>query len=176
MNQQRLAILVVRAIPIRMAPALAFHFPELGTGMRDRGRVMADPVMVAVAEALAGKAADMVAAGGRAAWDALVRLVRRRATDSPDAGRALTAAETVPHTAAGDGDVVRALAEALEALADTDAAFDRELRRLWEQAGGIAADRGGVVNQNTGTVYGAVIQTGQIHGDIHLGPPGPPPP
>ncbi|HEX5404842.1 MAG TPA: hypothetical protein VFX16_21345 [Pseudonocardiaceae bacterium] len=132
---------------------------------------MADPIMTAIAVALAGKATEALAVGGRAAWSALVQLVRARVADSPEATEALAAAAS----GADDGAEVPRLARQLEALAGTDPVFSAEIRRLWAQASTAAsADRGGVVNQISGTVHGTVVQAGEIHGGIRFDNPTPP--
>lgn len=130
---------------------------------------MDDPILAAVAAALAGKAAEAVAAGGRAAWSALVRRIREKAADNPDATRALDAAE---HGAGGDA--VAELARHLHGMAVADPTFGAEVRRLWAEASALAADHGSVVNTNSGTVHGVVVQAGEIHGGVHFGttPPG----
>ena len=81
---------------------------------------MPDSLMADVANALASRAADVVFDGGVNAWNALVRLVRRRFASEPDAAAVLDAAQAQPfppHPA-------RALADALEHMAGADGDFD----------------------------------------------------
>jgi hypothetical protein len=118
---------------------------------------MADPIMLTVAAALAGKAAEVVAAGGRTAWSALVR---PKAADDHEAIRIL-AAGSGSTSDAGVGE----LALHLEVLATTDRTFGDELRRLLAAAGAkVSANRSAVVNQNSGTMHSAVVQAGEVQG------------
>jgi hypothetical protein len=127
---------------------------------------MTDPIMISVASALAGKAAEAAADGGKSALAALARLVRSRATSDKTASAALDAA------ASKNPASVDALARALERLAAADPEFRAQLRDLWPQASAeLSASEGGVVNSNTGTVGGHLIQAGDLHADggLHLG-------
>lgn len=129
---------------------------------------MTDAIVMAVAVALAGKAAEAVASGGRAAWLALVRLVRTRLAAHPDAAQVLDAAGTELN----DDDDVSVLARHLQDLCRTDPAFRAELGRLWTEASaGVPADARSVVNQNHGAVYGTLVQSGEIHDGVHVGGP-----
>jgi hypothetical protein len=104
---------------------------------------MVEPVLVAIAAALAGKSVGN-----------LYDLVRGRFAGT---GR-LGALEAVGE-AGVDSPEVGVLAEALaESVAD-DAEFGEELRRVW-------ADRPTVHNEISGDVHGRVIQAGEIHGNI----------
>lgn len=134
---------------------------------------MADPIMMAIATALAEKAADAVAAGVRNSWSALVRLVRERLAVDAESVQALAVVESGVH----GGTEASALARRLGELAATDPGFGAELRRLWTEVdAGVSADRGGVVNQVSGTVHGPVVQAGKIHGGVHFGGFAPPEP
>ncbi len=129
---------------------------------------MADEIMVAVAAALAGKAAEALAEGARGAWDALVRLLRRRLGHDPAASAALAAAEAGQR----DETAVQELAAALERIAAADADFAAQMRSLWPQAQAeLSASGGGVINVSSGTVRGHLIQAGDLHvdGGLHLG-------
>jgi hypothetical protein len=129
---------------------------------------MVDEIMVAVAAALAGKAAEAAAEGARTAWGALVRLVRRRFADDQAAAAALGAAQAAP----ADKPATLDLARALERIAAEDGGFGTELRALWQRASAeLSADAGGVVNISTGTVGGHLVQARDLHieGGLHLG-------
>lgn len=132
---------------------------------------MADAVMMAVAAALAGKAAEAVFEGGRSAWAALVRLVRDRFGQDNAAAAALEAARQQP----ADPQRVRELAAALERVAAVDRSFAAGMRALWPQASAeLSAQEGGTVNVSGGSVGGHLIQARDLHidggldlGDVH---------
>lgn len=128
---------------------------------------MIDPIMVAVATAVATKTAEGLTEAGRAAFGKLVRLVRSRLAAEPDGARALESADRDP---GGEREVER-LAAALSAVAERDPAFAAEVARLWSQArdGVVAATHGGIVNQMSGTVGGAVVQARDVSGGITFG-------
>lgn len=130
---------------------------------------MAEELMLAVASALAGKAAEAAFQGARGAWGALVRLVRERfACDDRDAVAALEAVRERPR----DEAVVRELAAALSRIAGVDTGFAAELRALWPQARvELSATGGGVANSSSGTVGGHLVQARDLHvqGGLHLG-------
>ena len=132
---------------------------------------MPDPILVAIAAALAGKAAGAVAGGGGSALRSLVDLVRRRfAGDAEvldaiesDAPGASDASDTTDERA----DV---LVTALDRAATDDPEFAERLRTLWDQARTeLHADRGGVVNEVSGTVSGHVVQARDVTGGISFG-------
>jgi hypothetical protein len=125
-----------------------------------------DPVMMAVATAVATQAADAAFQGGRTALAKLTQLIRDRFAREPSVMAALTAAAAKP----SDDDRVRALAAAIERAATDDAGFGDQLRSLWgRHREEIVASEGGVINSNTGVVTGHLLQTRDIHGDVHLG-------
>ncbi|MEV4756869.1 hypothetical protein AB0J86_17390 [Micromonospora sp. NPDC049559] len=131
---------------------------------------MTDPVMLAVATAVATKAAEGLTEGGRSALAALVRLVRGRLRDH-DESAVLDSAEAEP----ADDDRVGHLAAALERAASRDPRFADELGRLWRglrETGSTAVD-GGVVNQASGPVSGTVVQARDVQGGIVFGAPAP---
>lgn len=134
---------------------------------------MADPIMMAIATALAEKAADAVAAGVRTSWSALVRLVRHRLAADAESVQALAVVES----GVRGGPETSALAHRLAELAAIDPGFGAELRRLWTEVdASVSADRGGVVNQISGTVRGPVAQVGTIQGGVYFGGFAPPEP
>jgi hypothetical protein len=129
---------------------------------------MADEIMVAVASALAAKAADAVAGAAHEAWVRLVRLVRSRCGGDAPGAPALEAACSRP----GDRDAVHELAVALDRAAAADPEFGVELRALWlEAAPHLSAAGASAVNVVTGTVGGHLIQARDLHvdGGLHLG-------
>lgn len=128
---------------------------------------MIDPIMIAVATALAAKAAEGLSEAGRAAFGKLVRLVRSRLAAEPDGTRALESAERDP----GGEQAVERLAAALAAAAERDPEFATEVARLWSvvRDGVAAATHGGTVNQLSGTVGGAVVQARDVSGGITFG-------
>ncbi|MFY1671317.1 hypothetical protein ACN27G_15315 [Plantactinospora sp. WMMB334] len=155
--------------------------PDTGTdvifkiclGLPVRRWDVTDPVMVAVASALAAKAAEGLSDGGRAAFSALARFVRHRLRGDPDSERALEAARAQPH----DDECVRRLAAVLETAVARDRWFAEELNELWIQlrhrpVAGVDAGNG-MVNRAIGPVSGTLVQARDVQGGIRLGPPGP---
>ena len=134
---------------------------------------MTDQVMLAVASAVAGKAAEAATAGGKTALAALVRLIRNHLHNDSAAARALEP----PPGASVDQRSVQELARALEQAATVDLDFAARVRALWPQAQAeISAHGSGTVNISTGTVGGHLIQARDldVHGGLYLG--GPPAP
>jgi hypothetical protein len=127
-----------------------------------------DPIMLSFASALAGRAADAAAEGGKSAWGVLVRVVRARLGHDKAAAGALEAACAQPDDVA----VVRVLALALERVAAADAGFGARVHELWPSAQAeLSAREGGTVNSNTGTVGGHLLQARDLHveGGLFLG-------
>lgn len=128
--------------------------------------LMTDPIVTAVASALAGKAAEAVASGGRTALASLYQLVRDKFSTRRRAARTLERAVAAP-----EDDNVRALAEELQHLVTGDSAFATRLGELWEQAKDEQqhAETGGVINEIGGTVAGNSVQARDIQGDVRFG-------
>jgi len=127
---------------------------------------MADPMMIAIAAAVAGKVTESLTAGAKAALGGLVKLIRQRFGTDDAAQAALADAERTP----GDDKRIAALAAQLERLTREDHRFAEQLQRLWPQTGArLQAQHGGVVNEVSGTVTGNVIQAHQIEGGIKFG-------
>ncbi len=93
---------------------------------------MADEIMMSIAAALAGKAADTALGAAKGAWGQLVRLVRERLGRDHDAAAAtaLEAAQLQPT----DEAAIQELASALEQTAAADPGFGAELIGLWPKA------------------------------------------
>lgn len=130
--------------------------------------MMADEIMVAIASALAAKAADAVAGAAHETWARLVRLVRDRFGGDGHGATALEAARGRP----GDCEAVHELAGALERAAVADQGFGAELRALWLEVGPhLSAAGASAVNVVTGTVGGHLIQARdlRVEGGLHLG-------
>ncbi|WP_067497476.1 hypothetical protein [Actinoplanes sp. TFC3] len=127
---------------------------------------MPDPIMLAVATAVAVRTAEAAVAQSPAAWASLVRLVRRRFSGNPHALEALAEARAQPENA----ESVRALANSLDYFAARDQAFDTELRALWAQVDTNNA-QSSVMNYNAGGVTGLLLQGRDItlNGPLHLG-------
>lgn len=123
---------------------------------------MPDPVMIAIASAIAGKTTEALTTGARNALDKLVALIRNRFSADHAAHEALTAGEPAP------------IAAHLERLAAQDPTFDQQLRTAWGQtATQLHAEHGGVVNEVSGNVAGNVVQARDITGGISFGAPHP---
>jgi hypothetical protein len=124
-----------------------------------------DPIMMAIAAALAGKAGEAVIDGGRGAWSSLVRLIRTRFAADPEATGILDTAQADPD----DQDNVRELAETVDRIAIRDAEFAQRLRNLWPQAQADLRVGSDVFNSNSGSVRGHLVQGRDIGGGLHLG-------
>ncbi|MFC0533163.1 hypothetical protein [Phytohabitans kaempferiae] len=130
---------------------------------------MIDPVMITVATTLTTKAAESLSDVGRSAFGKLLGRVRGQLDTDPEGAAALAAAQRHPD----DQREIERLARALAAAARDDPAFAADLARLWPavRAATIAASGGGVVNQVSGTVSGAVVQARDVSGGITFGAP-----
>jgi hypothetical protein len=124
-------------------------------------------LLATVAVALATKTAEGVVAGGRAAFEALARLVRRRFEGRKAAEMALAEGGS----SAGKEARIEILRQALIRAVAEDPAFEAELQSHWREltahlnlVGG-----GGVVNSVPGTVEGDVVQARDVHGGISFG-------
>lgn len=114
--------------------------------------VVPDPILVAIAAALAGKAVGN-----------LYDLVRQKFAGRREAMAALEAAQG----AAADSPQVQALSEELSRAESSDPQFSAELRALWREVSVEQhVDRGGVVNQISGNVSGKVVQARDIEGGV----------
>jgi hypothetical protein len=110
---------------------------------------MPEPVLVAIAAAIAGKSAGT-----------LYDLVKRKFRGKRDAETVLDAAEGAPV----DSAEVAALSEELAAADRSDPEFSSELRSTWQEMAQAGGD--GVVNQISGTVSGKVVQARDIEGGV----------
>lgn len=140
---------------------------------------MPDPVVLAIAAAVAAKGTEAIADGGRTAVAALVRLVRGRlrpadphaAADAADAG---ADDDLVPVVGEGPDDPVRRerLAAALSRAIAEDPDFRVRLFGAWTAAaaelGVLNRPSGDITNQFSGTVTGGVIQARDIHGGVNF--------
>jgi hypothetical protein len=119
---------------------------------------MPDPVLLAIAAAVAAKSAEAMIEGGRNAAATLTRLVRERLRRDNREG-VLDAAVARP-----DDEVRRArLAGVLAELAACDPSFGERLRECWAAA---STGPGAVVNRFSGSAAGPVVQARDIRGDI----------
>jgi hypothetical protein len=130
---------------------------------------MDQQMATAIAVTLATKAAEGLTEGGRAAFEALARVVRRAFQGRPSARVALVDAEADPTDEARIGALRRALAH----VAAEDPAFEADLRELWrELSPQLTATGGGIVNNVSGTADGNLVQARDVHGGISFGIPG----
>lgn len=113
------------------------------------------PTLTAILSALVGGAAGEA---GKNAWESLAALVRRRFGGDRRAVAAVERPDAVE-----PGDLARLLAE--RAAADPE--FHGSLERWMAEAGSVT--RGGVVNVNSGTVSGTLVQARDVHGSINIG-------
>jgi hypothetical protein len=132
---------------------------------------MTDPILATVATTLADKAAAALVSGGASAVRALFDLVRSKFTGRKDAEQALQDAQDQPERP----EHIERLTEALARAIEEDPRFGSELQRLWKQARTeLKTDRGGVINQVSGTVGGHVVMARDVTGGINLGSSGRP--
>jgi len=109
---------------------------------------MPEPILVAIAAALAAKSAGN-----------LYDLVKKKFAAHKQATAALDAAKgTAP-----DSPEVHTLADHLATASTTDPDFAAALQATWTQ---VSASTGGVVNEVSGTVHGNVVQARDIQGGI----------
>jgi hypothetical protein len=128
-----------------------------------------DEIMMSIAAALAGKAAEVTFSAMSGAWRRLLRLAGDRLDrDGHGGAAALESAREHPD----DAVAVRQLAGALEEIARADSGFAATIRELWAQSRlELSASEGGVVNVSSGTVRGHLIQARDlsVQGGLHLG-------
>jgi len=128
-------------------------------------------LLTTIAVTLATKTAEGLAAGGRAAFEALTRLVRRRFADRASTQAAL--AETEGAADAAKAARIEILRQALAQAVADDPAFEAELRDRWRALSPhLSTGDGGVINSVAGTVEGNVVQARDVHGGISFGGPG----
>lgn len=127
---------------------------------------MADPMLVAVAAAVAGKITEAAAAGAKTALGNLIKLVRTRLARDDAAQAALAEAEQVPN----DASRVTSLAAELGRLVKEDTKFAAQLRSTWSEARVyLQAQQDGTINQVSGAVSGHVVQARDIDGGVSFG-------
>jgi hypothetical protein len=124
---------------------------------------MADPVTMAIATAVAGKAAESLTGQAQASLAALVARIRERFRDRPGRQAVLAAAQGDP----GSGELAGELARALDEASAEDPDFGQEIRELWREVGLTAGDHG-VVNVFHGRADN-VVQLRDVHGDLRIG-------
>ena len=131
---------------------------------------MADQeLLTTIAVTLATKSAEGLAAGGRAAFEALAGLVRRRFAGRASAQAALAERES---DSAADARI-EILRQALAQVVAESPGFESELRERWlALSPHLSAGDGGVVNSVSGTVEGNVVQARDVQGGISFGPAG----
>lgn len=126
---------------------------------------MTDELVVAVAVAVTKGAIDGLTEGGRAAFAALVRVVRRKLGDS---SASVLADDADP--ARSDEARVAALRLALETELAQDPAFAAGVARLWAEVDAQRlAGEGNVTNQISGSVAGNAVQARDVQGGISFG-------
>jgi hypothetical protein len=125
---------------------------------------MADPVSMAIATAVAGKAAESLTDQARASLAALMQRIREKFRDRPAGQAALMAAQHDP----GSGALAGELALALDEASVEDPEFGRQIRELWDRVRTTAAAGDhGVVNVFHGRAD-KVVQLRDVHGDLRI--------
>jgi hypothetical protein len=124
---------------------------------------MTDPVTTAIATALATKAVNGLTEAGRAAFVALMRLVRRKLSANTHTG-VLNEAEAHPTSDTRRRDLADALTHAMV----DDPSFSEQLVNLWRQVQESRSGtvQGSVVNIVSGDVDGKLLQARDIHGNV----------
>lgn len=126
---------------------------------------MTDPMTVAIATAMAGKAVEVAGEPVRAAVAELSRRVRERFRGRPSDEEALARALEEP----GATERISALEGAIRRLVDEDPRFAAQLEAIWSQAQTqAAASDDGVVNVFNGRAD-KVVQLRDVHGDLNIG-------
>jgi hypothetical protein len=126
---------------------------------------MPDPITMAIATAVAGRAAESLTEQARLALAEITRRVRRKFTEQPSDLATLTAAQDNP----GSPEHISQLAHALRRAALHDPAFGRDIDSLWTQVRMEATARDdGVANIFHGQAE-KVVQLRDIHGDLNIG-------
>jgi hypothetical protein len=123
--------------------------------------------MTTIAVAVVTKTIDGLSEAGRAALDALVRLVRRKLGGDEASREVLVHAESEPAS-----DIRRrALAEELARVTANDPLFAQELTGLWARldADPAVIAPGSVFNTVSGNVDGNVVQARDIQGGVSFG-------
>ncbi|TDE32721.1 hypothetical protein [Actinomadura sp. 6K520] len=119
---------------------------------------MTDPMTVAIATAMAGKAVEVAGEPVRAAVAEMCRRVRERVRGRPADEAALARAAEDPEAVEG----------AVRRLLDDDPGFRAELETLWNQAQTKAsANDEGVVNVFNGRAD-KVVQLRDVQGDLNI--------
>jgi hypothetical protein len=111
---------------------------------------MADPITVAIATAVVGKAAESLTGQISKPVAALIARIKDRFGDRP--------AELAIIEAAGP-EQAAALAELLQAEMDADPSFGIVMRTLWQQAATVNIVQGNI---------GKLIQVHDVHGDLNV--------
>ena len=123
---------------------------------------MTDPMTVAIATAMAGKAVEVAGEPVREAVAELSRRVRERLRRRPADEEALAGA-------GNETERISLLENAIRVLMNEDPAFGAELTAVWSQAHtSAAATGGGVVNIFGGSAE-KVVQLRDVHGDLNIG-------
>lgn len=122
--------------------------------------LVADPITIAIASSVAGKAAESLTDQARQTVAAIARRIREKFQGHP--------AELATLDAATDDHArIEELAILLDEASAEDPEFGSEIRGLWSHVGLTAAD-GGVVNLFHGKAA-RVIQLRDVHGDLNIG-------
>jgi hypothetical protein len=120
---------------------------------------MADPITLAIATAVAGKAAESLTDQARQSVAAIVRRFREKFQGHPAELATLDEARD-DHTR------IPELAMLLDEASMQDPEFGVQIRALWDQTGLIATGEG-TVNIFHGKA-GKVIQLRDVHGDLNI--------
>ncbi|MFC7276041.1 hypothetical protein ACFQS1_18770 [Paractinoplanes rhizophilus] len=131
---------------------------------------MADPeLLTTIAVTLATKTAEGIAETGRAAFEALAGLVRRRFANRASAQAALTDADAGVESTKDTR--IEILREALAQAVAEDPSLEAELRDRWRELSPhlMTTGEAGTINSVAGTVSGNMVQARDVHGGISFG-------
>jgi hypothetical protein len=123
-----------------------------------------EPVILAIAGAVAGKTTEGLVEGAKTLVVRLRKRLRERFADSDEHREALDAARDNPE----DEAAVAALARRLDEVGMRDPELAPLLRELGEY---LRPEQAGVNNTVIGNVSGHVTQARDVHGDINIGRP-----
>jgi hypothetical protein len=121
--------------------------------------LMADPITLAIASAVAGKATEALSDQAKQTVAAIARRIREKFRGHPAELATLDAAKN-------DHARIEELAVLLDEASAEDPEFGSQIRELWIQ-GCLMATDGGVVNLFHGKAD-KVIQLRDVHGDLNI--------
>jgi hypothetical protein len=128
------------------------------------GAAMPDPVIMAIATAVAGKVAESVTDQAKQALAQISERIRAKFRNRPDDLVILDAAQANP----GSPERITQMARLLDQAALSDPAFGNDIRALWNQVRIEIT----TTNSNTTNIFHGqadkVVQINDVHGDLTI--------